>query len=771
MLWYNLWAIINGAIYSLIGTFFKVILYLADIEILGDSEIGQFRERVYMLLAILMFFKIAISTIQYIVNPDELSNSDKGIGAILKNAAIAIVLLVVVPEVFKFARAAQSDIAGYIPPIILGDNNTVVQNCNQNGGYGKISCQAEQMSMTVLNIFVINSQGRQKFKDIADFKARITEDCKSGSLSITNIDIMPYFIPTECSWDFKILLMTGVGILMLFVIISMGVDIAIRVFKLTILELMAPIPIVSYIDKAKGGAFEAWLKECKDVYIDLFIRLIVIYFIVYAIGILSSRFNNGLGVLFTGELANENIFMKGLILAFLIIGLLLFAKEAPKFICDILGIKGTDKLSGMFKRAGGLMGAALGTPRDSIASAVNKWKKLKSDPNFKKWDAKKKRDALKQVAGAGLRGARSSFWAGNKAAMTGKSFKETMEASRRASDRAYDLHEAQQDAHVKWYQYRKEIIKNRMGIRQDLEGINAEIKAAQESSDKAKAALDYVHNNMGAKFSQVKFDKEYLDRMAGKIEKAGLADGFVVGVNANGEEIRVKMSDMSGPNGYSINAIMSQLQATMKDEDGSVRANVLKRKQAEAAKLIEENDNRIEADVAAGRMSRADADAAKEKYKKDTETKATSDAELEASNIKSQAAGILDQLQGFADSFVVSLAGLPTDPAHAKATQDKKTEVGFVDNPAFTRIIEEAKTAIITNSSTTFGLDTAKAGRENGYIDDKGNALEARLGDWLALNKKAGQEAQTSNLSASQTKNAEAAAKQIADKYDNKKNG
>ena len=158
-------------------------------------------------------------------------------------------------------------------------------------------------------------------------------------------------------------------------------------------------------------------------------------------------------------------------------------------------------------------------------------------------------------------------------------------------------------------------------------------------------------------------------------------------------------------------------------------------------------------------------------FKKDTETKATSDAELEASNIKSQAAGILDQLQGFADSFVVSLAGLPTDPAHAKATQDKKTEVGFVDNPAFTRIIEEAKTAIITNSSTTFGLDTAKAGRENGYIDDKGNALEARLGDWLALNKKAGQEAQTSNLSASQTKNAEAAAKQIADKYDNKKNG
>ena len=40
----------------------------------------------------------------------------------------------------------------------------------------------------------------------------------------------------------------------------------------------------------------------------------------------------------------ESIFVKGLVLIFIIIGLLLFGKEAPKYLCDALGIKGTDKI-------------------------------------------------------------------------------------------------------------------------------------------------------------------------------------------------------------------------------------------------------------------------------------------------------------------------------------------------------------------------------------------------------------------------------------------
>ena len=110
------------------------------------------------------------------------------------------------------------------------------------------------------------------------------------------------------------------------------------------------------------------------------------------------------------------------------------------------------------------------------------------------------------------------------------------------------------------------------------------------------------------------------------------------------------------------------------------------------------------------------------------------------------------------------------------ATEAMKQRVGFTDNPAFSRIIEEAKAAIITNSSSSFGVDTSKKGmdstRDTGQIlDDHGKVIEGMLGDWLALNKKAGQDAQTASIS-TQTSDprvaAQAAAKKIADQYDKK---
>ena len=121
MFWYTILSAIDSIFFTLVRDCFKLVLYLADVEIFSESVIKDFSNRVYMLLAVIMFFKIAVSTIQYLVDPDKLSDSSSGVGSILKKSAIAIILLVVVPEVFKFARAAQSDISSYIPSIILGN--------------------------------------------------------------------------------------------------------------------------------------------------------------------------------------------------------------------------------------------------------------------------------------------------------------------------------------------------------------------------------------------------------------------------------------------------------------------------------------------------------------------------------------------------------------------------------------------------------------------------------------------------------------------------
>ena len=48
---------------------------------------------------------------------------------------------------------------------------------------------------------------------------------------------------------------------------------------------MAPIPIISYMSpKAKdNGAFGTWVKSLTSTYLDIFIRLGVVYLILYLI--------------------------------------------------------------------------------------------------------------------------------------------------------------------------------------------------------------------------------------------------------------------------------------------------------------------------------------------------------------------------------------------------------------------------------------------------------------------------------------------------------
>ncbi len=755
MFWYTILSAIDNIFFTLVRDCFKIILYLADVEIFSESVIKDFSNRVYMLLAVIMFFKIAVSTIQYLVDPDKLSDSNSGMGAILKNSAIAIILLVVVPEIFRFARAAQTDVASYIPALIMGDEYGTIQG---QTNVQRVTSEANNMTSTVMKVFYTPKQDKSDFKHgkeikLETFRDQVMHDgCKGFSLT----DLGAYFSTDSCSWNYTIILPVVVAGLMIFVLVSMAIDIAIRAIKFALLEIMAPIPIVSYIDKGGKGAFESWLNEVKNVYIDLFIRIAVIYLIIFIIDKVVNDFNGG--IMFK-HMDGESIFVKGLVLIFIIIGLLLFGKEAPKYLCDALGIKGTDKISPMFKRAGGLLGSALGTGRDSIGGAINKYNKLKAaaggfDPTTKE-GRRKRNKALRDAALSGLRGARSSSWAGTRAAISGKGFKETMEASRRAADRAFDLHEARKDAHVSWADYRKEVLKNRMGIRQDLEALNAEIKAAQESSDKAKASLDWVHNNLGAKLADLKFGQDFLDRkdIQEKIAKSKLKDSFTIGLGENGQALTFTMADMGEKGKYTINTVMTQLQSTIEDKDGTLAKRM--RMHNEAMEL--EKENKAIADEEARGTVISDED--KEKRRAAAKKRGADTAEMDAAQMKSNAQKMMDDLQGFVDQFAVSTSA---------RDEDYQKRVGYSGNPAFERLIEEAKTAIITHSATTFGLGTQAKGYEKGFVDSQGKPLEGMLGDWIALNKKEGQDAQTASLSQTQQKGAEAAAKQIADKYDKK---
>ena len=677
---YRLLAALANIIFVLVNQLFLLINNLSKYPFFGSDEVGSFMTTVYIAVGILMLFKLVISAIQYLVNPEQLSDKNKGLSSILTKSLIVVSLLVIVPSVFDYARSLQTTIVEQIP-IIISSN---VKKSNAN-----IKTAGDDISLTIVKGFLEEKKGKtsnlkSSATKVDDIQALLLEGCNANFFSID------FWSGEKCVFSPLWFLIIPVGVYLVFLLLSMAIDIGIRTIKFGIVEVLAPIPIVSYINDEKK--FNNWLKTSIKIYLDLFVRLALIFFVICLVDLLVINITaNNFPQELSGISDTEKIFVKIAI----IIALLLFAKNAPKFISDLLGLETDESIGNMFKRAGGLFGATTSGLRDTIAGGVNRYKKIKNDPNYKDHRGKKIASALKSAAMTG----RSSMFAGTKAALSGKGYKDVKSTSKTAADRAYDLREARRDAHVGWLAYKKEIAKNRMGIRSTLEANNAEIKAAQESSDKSKAALDYIHNNISEKFGLVKYDAATLGRVQMSVKNDSLAGAyydaarkeFDLGRDASGSAIKIDLKDSNVANN------IVQLQSIKSDTTG---------------KYSSENQAR------AGRL--------------------------------------LDILQGEADVYIAN---------HA---QDESV-VGK-PNEAFLRILEEAQNTILVNSATQFGVNTKDTGLAKGIsFDATGHVDASQLGDWLALNKKAGQKAQRENIRANaDSQGAAAAAKQIADKYDKK---
>ena len=143
------------------------------------------------------------------------------------------------------------------------------------------------------------------------------------------------------------------------ILLSFTIDVAVRAVKLAVLRLIAPIPIISYMDPkgSKDSAFNSWVKTLTSTYLDLFIRLAAVYFAIFLIQ----------DMIVNGVVINHGSGVIGIISLILIwIGIFVFAKQAPKFIKDVLGLKGeSGKLFGGLGQAlalgtavGGIVGSA-----------------------------------------------------------------------------------------------------------------------------------------------------------------------------------------------------------------------------------------------------------------------------------------------------------------------------------------------------------------------------------------------------------------------------
>ena len=134
---------------------------------------------------------------------------------------------------------------------------------------------------------------------------------------------------------------------LVYLLISFCLDLGIRSVRLAFLQLIAPIPIFMRAMPGKGTQFDKWLKKTVSTYLEVFIRVFLMYMAVYFLSNLDINIETWQG-----------LWVK----VILIMGIIAFVKEAPKLISDITGIdSGNMKLGILPKLAAGgaLTGAAL----------------------------------------------------------------------------------------------------------------------------------------------------------------------------------------------------------------------------------------------------------------------------------------------------------------------------------------------------------------------------------------------------------------------------
>ncbi len=407
---------IDGIVFGFIDKLYQAFIILADARILSDDVVQSIIGKISIVFGVLMLFILSYSILMTIINPDGNEKSRMGVGNIIKNIVISIILLALVPALFNFAYKFQNVVLkeNVIGKLILGNKLSEdqyvsfedIEIVNDDGEKELIqlptystslneaiySEAGKSMAITLFNpFFRVNKDFsadeikvlKSTYFNSGEISSLVNFTCSNSlikdfsliigssavnTVCITNEEIIKEldnrgvidaymslsdaFNYTAASGDFGIfgafssyvingeisytfILSTICGLITLYLLCTFCIDLAIRAAKLAYFQLIAPIPILFRLIPKGVSVFNQWLKKVGETFVEVFIRILVIYFAVFIISTLPDAFTIWLNNLTEGSAA---VSIRLFVNVVVIIGLLIFAKQAPKFFCESLGI-------------------------------------------------------------------------------------------------------------------------------------------------------------------------------------------------------------------------------------------------------------------------------------------------------------------------------------------------------------------------------------------------------------------------------------------------
>ena len=297
-------------------------------------------DRIKAIIMVLIMFKLGYSLIQYMINPDKLSDNSIGGAALIKNIAWCSALLISytfifsvmnelslliigVPKGYEFTTLkeiadvttdGQENDPGLIARFIFGTQ------AKDMGDFGKY------LATTTLRVFL---HGK-------DYQGSIVETIYSeqaekdiNSFDLTKITDVVSALDKTVEYKFPII-STAMAVYLIWSIVKLSIEIGVRMFKLIVLQIMAPVAIVSIIDKGfEAKPWKAFVDTYWKTWIDAFIRVASLFLVTAFI----SKFWTDRSALFP----EVDGFTRYIVLLIVIFAAYRFAQLLPKFIDGIFG--------------------------------------------------------------------------------------------------------------------------------------------------------------------------------------------------------------------------------------------------------------------------------------------------------------------------------------------------------------------------------------------------------------------------------------------------
>ena len=340
-------SIISDALRALFGFLCEIIytgiasLYDLFIRLGSFTYVDEFSviyNKISLIIGIFMVFRVTFWLLEALINPDTITDKEKNPTKIVQKVLVSVVLLAITPSIFEYAFKLQDAIL----------NSNIIENIISIDEVNDTTTSGRLLSAELFTSFytptetddgIIESDCSDMFAGKSgSYYENLREYGKLENLNnyclTERVDEKDRYSPYVI--NFNGLFATAVGIFVFWMILMYCISLGTRYVQLVYLQIIAPIPIMCNLAPGKDNMFSKWVKQCTTTYLDLFIRIIIINFVM----VLSSMVIN---TDIITNIGGDNPWIK----IFLILGLLTFAKKAPDLIQELLP-KSVTKASGDF---------------------------------------------------------------------------------------------------------------------------------------------------------------------------------------------------------------------------------------------------------------------------------------------------------------------------------------------------------------------------------------------------------------------------------------